>query len=182
MEVRLVGEAMYLNSGEPLEDGKKWMKFDLAALKEAGGQDPLAGLTSQAGQNPTDASGALAASKDLKKVGEETVDGVKTTHFTGTVTLDSMRESLKNEDAETRKRREQTLKQYEESGVDRLTMDLWIDENDQTKQVRTRGTTDEGAMDLMIKILSVNKPVTVTAPPAAETVDLAELMKDAGGA
>jgi hypothetical protein len=182
MEVRLVGEAMYLNSGEPLEAGKKWMKFDLAALKEAGGQDPLAGLTSQAGQNPTDASGALAAAKDLKKVGEETVDGVKTTHFTGTVTLDSMRESLKNEDAETRKRREQTIEQYEESGVDRLTMDLWVDENDQTKQVRTRGTTDEGAMDLMIKILSVNKPVTVTAPPAAETVDLAELMKDAGGA
>lgn len=182
MEVRLVDEAMYLNGGEPLEDGKKWMKFDLAALKEAGGEDPLAELTSQAGQNPTDSSGALAASKDLKKVGEETVDGVRTTHYTGTITLDTMRESLKNEDAETRKRREATLKQYEENGVDRLTMDLWIDENDQTKQVRTRGATDEGPMDLMIKILSVNEPVTVTAPPAGETVDLAEMMEAAGGA
>jgi hypothetical protein len=182
VEIRLVGEAMYLNGGEPLEAGKTWMKFDLAALKEAGGEDPLAELTAQADKNPAQDTAALTASKDLKKVGEESVDGVETTHYTGTLTLDAMRASLAGEDAETKKRREGTLEQYEKLGVEKLTMDIWIDENDQTKQVRTRSTTKEGPMDLTIKLLSVNKPVTVTAPPAAETVDLAEMMNDAGSA
>lgn len=179
VEIRLVGGAMYMNGGEPIEPGKSWMKFDLAALKEAGGEDPMAGLSRQAEQNPAEESAALTASKDLKKVGEETVDGVKTTHYSGTLTLDAMRESLKGEDAATRKRREKSLDDYEKLGVEKLTMDMWIDGNDQTKQVRTRSTTDEGPLDMVIKFLAVNEPVTVEAPPAGQTVDLAEMMKGA---
>jgi hypothetical protein len=178
VEIRLVGGAMYLNGGEPLEPGKNWMKFDLAALKEAGGEDPMAGLTRQAEQNPAEESAALTASKDLRKVGEETVDGVKTTHYSGTLTLDAMRESLEGEDAATRKRREKSLDDYEKLGVDKLTMDMWIDGNERTKQVRTRSTTDKGPLDVVIKFLAVNEPVTVEAPPAGQTVDLAEMMKD----
>ncbi|MFD4138863.1 MULTISPECIES: LppX_LprAFG lipoprotein [unclassified Streptomyces] len=182
VEIRVVGGAMYMNGGEPLEPGKNWMKFDLAALKKAGGEDPMAGLSRQAEQNPAKDSAALTASKDLKKVGEETIDGVKTTHYSGTLTLDAMRDSLKGEDAATRKSREQSLKDYEKLGAKSLTMDMWIDENDQTKQFRTRSTTDKGPLDVVIKFLAVNKPVTVKAPSPGETVDLAEMMKDAEGA
>ncbi|MFF3321311.1 DUF6612 family protein [Streptomyces sp. NPDC002889] len=182
VEIRLVGDAMYMNGGEPIEPGKTWMKFDLSALKEAGGKDPMAGLSGPAQQNPAEDSTALTASKDLKKVGEQTIDGVRTTHYSGTVTLDAMRKSLENEDAETKKRREKGFEQYEKMGVEKLTMDMWIDGSDHTKQFRTRSTTDKGALDLTIKFLDYNKPVTVKAPPAGQTLDLAAMMKDAEGA
>lgn len=183
VEIRLVDGAMYMSGGRQAAsgmDGKRWLKFDLAALgKGSGGADPLAGLSSQADRNPAQDSASLTAAKDLKKVGEETVDGVRTTHYAGTVTIAAMRESLKGQDAATRERREKGLKRYESMGVDALTMDMWVDGSDRTKQFRTRGTSDKGPLDLTIKFLDYNKPVTVKAPPASETMDLAEMMKNA---
>ncbi|WP_455361617.1 DUF1396 domain-containing protein [Streptomyces sp. SYSU K21746] len=184
VEIRLVEGAMYMNGGPEAAakmDGKSWLKFDLAALGK-GGADPLAGMAGQADRNPAQDSASLTAAKDLKKVGEETVDGVRTTHYAGTVTIAAMRESLKGQDAATREQREKGLKRYEGMGVDALTMDMWVDGNDHTKQFRVRGAADKGPLDLTITFLDFNKPVTVTAPPASETVDLAQMMKDASGA
>ncbi|MET7616576.1 DUF1396 domain-containing protein [Streptomyces sp. NPDC005408] len=182
VEIRLVGGVMYLNGGEKAAaelGGKTWLKFDMSVLGK-GGQDPLAGLGSQADRNPTEDSASLTAAKDLRKVGEETVDGVRTTHYTGTVPLAAMRASLKGEDAATRQRREKGLGKYEEMGVKAVTMDMWIDGNDHTKQFRTRAAADKGPLDLTVTFLDYNKPVVVTAPPASQTADLAEMFKDIG--
>ncbi|MGW3494157.1 hypothetical protein [Streptomyces sp. NPDC001020] len=43
-----------------------------------------------------------------------------------------------------------------------------------------RSDADKGRLDTTITFLDISKPVTVTAPPADDTVDLAEMMKDAG--
>ena len=100
----------------------------------------------------------------MKKVGTETVDGVKTTHYKGTVTLDDFRDSLKGEDKATREKREKSLDQYEKMGVDTFTMDMWVDGDDHTKQFRMRGDADKGTLDMTITFLDFNKPVTVDGP------------------
>jgi len=180
VEIRLVGKAMYIGGGAKLAkdmDGKSWMKFDMSALgadKELN-TNQLGG--GQADKNPATDSTFLTGSKDLKKVGTETVDGVKTTHYKGTVPLDEFRKSLKSQDEATREKREKALDQYTKMGIDSLTMDMWIDGDDHTKQFRMRGTADKGPLDLTITFLDYNKPVTVTAPPAKDTFDLAEMMK-----
>ena len=69
---------------------------------------------------------------------------MKTTHYTGTVTLDELRASLKGEDKATREQREKSLEQYEKLGVDKLTMDMWVDGDDHTKQFRMRGDRRQG--------------------------------------
>jgi hypothetical protein len=181
VEMRMVGKALYLGGGGAVAkelDGKHWMRFDAAALgktpqvnKWAPGQD--------ARQNPTAESTFLTGSKDVKRVGTERVDGVRTTHYRGTVSLDDLRSSLKKEDKETRERRERSLERYEEMGVDSLTMDMWIDGSGYGKQVRVRGAADDGPLDMTTTFLDINKPVTVKAPPAEDTVDLAEMMKEA---
>ncbi|MFJ9678170.1 DUF1396 domain-containing protein [Streptomyces sp. NPDC101194] len=184
VELRLTGDAMYINGGAEAAaemDGKSWLKLDMAELKKSTGQDPLGGLSSQADRNPAEESASMSVAKDLKKVGPATVDGVRTTHYTGTVTLADMRASLADEDAETRERRTQALKKYEDMGIEKLSMDMWIDGSDHTKQFRTRSTTDKGRLDLTITFVDFNKPVTVKAPPASETMDLAEMMKGADG-
>ena len=42
-----------------------------------------------------------------------------------------------------------------------------------------RSGTPEGRLDMTITFLDFNKPVTVTAPPAEDTVDLGDMTKDA---
>jgi hypothetical protein len=180
VEIRLVDKAMYLGGGAEMAkemDGKRWLKFDLSGSDAAKDLDKM-GSTSQAEQNPAAESTFLTGAKDVKEVGSEKVDGVETTHYTGTVTLADLRASLKDDKAETRKQREKSIKQYEKLGVDKFTMDMWVDGEDHTKQFRMKGQADKGPMDMTITFLDYNKPVTVTAPPAKDVADLSEMFKE----
>ncbi|MEU6094046.1 DUF1396 domain-containing protein [Streptomyces sp. NPDC047079] len=184
VEIRLVDKAMYIGGGAgaaKVMDGKHWIKFDLAAM----GADKQLNMdqmgAGQAGQNPAQDSTFLTSSKHVTKVGSETVDGVKTTHYKGDLTLADMRAYLKTQklDKATLERREKSLDQYAKMGADKMTMDMWIDGSDHTKQFRMRGDAAKGPLDMTITFLDYNKPVTVTAPPAKDTADLAALMKGA---
>ncbi|MFH8659659.1 DUF1396 domain-containing protein [Streptomyces afghaniensis] len=180
VEIRLVDKAMYIGGGAEMAkemDGKTWMKFDLSGSKAGKDLDQL-GSASQAEQNPAAESTFLTGAKDVKKVGSEKVEGVETTHYTGTVTLKDLRASLKDGKADTREQREKSIKQYEKLGVDKLTMDMWVDGDDHTKQFRMKGDADKGPLDMTITFLDYNKPVNVTAPPAKDVADLADLFKE----
>ncbi|MCD9876210.1 DUF1396 domain-containing protein [Streptomyces guryensis] len=182
VEIRLVGKAMYIGGNASLAkemNGKSWIKFDMSKLGAGKGlaTDQLGG--GQADQNPAANSTFLTGSKDVKKVGTETVGGVRTTHYEGTVTVDDLKASLKDKNKTVREQREKALEQYEKLGVDSFTMDMWIDGDNHTKQFRMRGKADKGPLDVTIVFLDINKPVTVTAPPAKDTADLAEMMKGA---
>ncbi|MFD7405618.1 DUF1396 domain-containing protein [Streptomyces sp. NPDC059866] len=182
VEMRLVGKALYLGGESMAEemDGKSWMKIDASEL--GGGHSLGSGASGldQADRNPAAESAFLTGSDDVEEVGTETVDGVETTHYKGTITLDEMRDSLKDEDKKTRELREKSLEQYEDMGVDELTMDMWVDGDDHTKQFRMQGDADKGRLDMTVTFLDYNEPVTVQAPPAKETLDLAEMMKELG--
>lgn len=183
MELRLVDNALYVGAGKEAAkemDGKSWIKFPASKEKGAGKPNGLS-MSAQANNNPADQSTLLTGSKDLKKVGSEKVEGVETTRYTGTVTLDRMRELLKDEDAATKKRREKSLEEYEDMGVEKLTMDMWIDGEDHTRQFRARGKGEKGPLDMTITFLDYNKPVNVTAPPKSQVMDLAAEMKGAKG-
>ncbi|PPS82798.1 DUF1396 domain-containing protein [Streptomyces sp. MH60] len=180
-EIRLVDKALYIGGGPEAAkemDGKSWIKFDMSAMGADEELNQLGGA-SQADKNPATESTFLTGAKDVEKVGTETVDGVKTTHYKGTVTLADLEKSIGDEDKATQDKRQKSLEQYEKMGVDKLTMDMWVDGDDQTKQFRMRGEADKGPLDMTITFLGFNEPVKVTAPPAAETADLAEMMKGA---
>lgn len=174
-EIRLVDEAMFIGA-----EGK-WIKFDMKSLDPAMAQklNSAGGTANKGGENPGDRAGELLKAKDLKCVGEETIDGVKTKHLSGTVTLDDLRAALASSAPEAKKRQEQSVTALEAQGVKNLTLDMWIDESDHTKQVRTRGDAAKGPVDTTIKFLDYNQPVDVAAPPADQVMDLAEMMKGA---
>jgi hypothetical protein len=184
VEIRLVDKAMYIGGNASMTkemDGKSWIKFDMSALgadKELNAGQLGAG---QADKNPASESTFLTGSKDVKKVGTETVDGVKTTHYEGTVTVADIKASLKDENKAVREQREKSLDQYEKMGIDSMTMDMWVDGDNHTKQFRMRGDADKGRLDMKITFLDINEPVKVAAPPAKDTADLAEMLKGAQG-
>ncbi|MFC7935253.1 DUF1396 domain-containing protein [Streptomyces sp. MPA0124] len=180
-EIRLVDKAMYIGGGPEAAkemDGKRWIKFDLSGTGVDEQMNEL-GSASQADKNPATESTFLTGAKDVEKVGTETVEGVKTTHYKGTVTLADLEKTIGDEGEATREKRQKSLDEYEKMGVDKLTMDMWVDGDDQTKQFRMRADADKGPLDMTFTFLGVNEPVKVTAPPAGEVADLAEMMEEA---
>ncbi|NEB13272.1 DUF1396 domain-containing protein [Streptomyces coelicoflavus] len=180
-EIRLVDKAMYIGGSPEAAkemDGKRWIKFDLSGTGLDEQMNQMGGA-SQADKNPATESTFLTGAKDVEKVGTETVDGVKTTHYKGTVALADLEKTIGDEGEAIREKREKSLEQYEKMGVDKLSMDMWVDGDDQTKQFRMRADADKGPLDMTFTFLGVNEPVKVTAPPAAEVADLAEMMKEA---
>ncbi len=132
--------------------------------------------------NPAVQSTILTASKDVRRIGTETIDDTRTTHYRGTVTGDGIsaaRDAAANRAA--RERQIDNLDQFMALRIDgTLTMDLWIGDDNHTKQFRMRGDTfaaqdgtDGDPLDLTITFLDVNQPVTVEAPPSEDTADLA---------
>ncbi|CAL9488137.1 DUF1396 domain-containing protein [Streptomyces sp. ICN988] len=179
-EIRLVDKAMYIGGGPEAAkemDGKRWIKFDLSGTGVDEQMNQM-GSASQADKNPATESTFLTGAKDVEKVGTETVEGVKTTHYKGTVTLADLEKTIGDEGEATREKRQKSLDQYEKMGVDKLTMDMWVDGDDRTKQFRMRADADKGPLDMTFTFLGVNEPVKVTAPPAAEVADLAEMMEE----
>ncbi len=175
VEIRLVDGAMYMGA-----EGK-WLKFDLkAADPKAAEQLNSLGKGPQGPENPGDRANDLLRSKDVRLVGEETLDGQKTKHLSGTVTLEQMRASAASGDPATKESRERSVKTLEQQGIKDMVVDLWVDGTNHTKQVRTQGKGTKGALDVTIKLLDFNKPADVTAPPADQVVDLADMMKDTG--
>lgn len=183
VEIRLVDDAMYMNAGPEAAaemDGRTWLKIGMSEGEAGEGENPLLELK-EAGDNPAEEAQMMNAAEDLEKVGEEKIEGVRTTRYTGTVTLDDLRADLKGKDAETRKDRQEKIDEMAEQGFDEFTMDMWIDGEDRTKQFRMRAETKEGPLDTTMTFLSYNEPVTVQAPPASETADMDAMMQDAEG-
>lgn len=93
MQARYLSDAYYARMGEAFAKqvgGKHWIKYaydDLAKL--AGGSGAF--LKDQMQNNsPNQSVKLLLASGDVKKVGDETVRGEKTTHYAGTVNVSDL--------------------------------------------------------------------------------------------
>ncbi len=192
LEVRFVDEVMYV-SGSAIDfeklDGKSWFSADPAVWGRSAGDNQSYGiLPRQIEGNPAVQSTILTASKDVRSIGMETIDGTQTTHYRGTVTssgIGAARDAAASEAA--RERQINSLDQFAALRIEgTLTMDLWIGDDNHTRQFRMRGDTyaarsgegkpleivDGEPLDLTFTFLDVNQPTTIKAPPSADTADL----------
>jgi hypothetical protein len=144
--------------------GKKWLKMDLTKLTkeqadELGGDAPKHFQAMLDQLNPKFRLQQIIDAGDLKVAGEETVDGVKTVHYTSTITVDRF---IAAHEAGERAEAEKDV-----------TLDAWVDEKYQLRKAKVlAGSVD----DWTAVYTKHNEPVTITVPPAAEVVDFAELM------
>lgn len=185
-ELRLVDGVLYGSATDDMVaemGGRHWISYGPNAkfTTHGGLRMDVGGLRDQVGRNPAREAAFLATAEDVKRIGSEKVDGADTTHYAGTATVDELRASLKEiKDKATREGRENSLDQYEKAGVDELTLDVWVDRDDQVKQLRTQGFGRHGALDLTFTFLDQDKPVTVPAPRADDTADLRKPLKKNG--
>ncbi|MGW5563369.1 hypothetical protein ACWEWD_08110 [Streptomyces tendae] len=199
MEVRFVDGAIYIH-GDALRTemlkGASWFTAEQAAWgSDSFDNNSYGMLPRQLEGNPVVQSTMLTASKDVRRIRTETVDGVRATHYKGTVTSDAIEAA--RDAAVGRAARERQINSLGQFWAMRLkgtlTVDLWIGDDNHTKQFRMRSdtyaskggtadqpleTVDGEPFDMTVTFLEVNAPVTVETPPPDDTADLAELGLD----
>ncbi|MEE6260615.1 LppX_LprAFG lipoprotein [Plantactinospora sonchi] len=170
--VRMIGPVFYVEVPEADRadmGGKRWFKMDLSAAGAQGGMDFAKQLEEI---DPTKQVKTLLATEGTTVVGEETVNGVRTVHYTVTTPVATYLGQL---DADARKLVEEQLTK---NGVKEVKIDLWVDE----QYLPRRAHVVMGTMsDTKIDYTDYGKPVNIETPAASETADFAEMLKGLEG-
>lgn len=186
LEMRLDGDIVYMNLGSILPGGKPWAKIDISEASELGSQ--FASL-SQLGTN-NDPSNTLAfvegVTDDVKVLGEEEVRGTKTTHYSAVINLDEAEGAAETEEAK------QAIRHTKEQlGTSTIPGEFWLDAEGRLRRYRSTidlstinnpsGESVTGTSTTTMELFDFGTDVDVEAPPADETTDLADLLKNMGG-
>ncbi len=174
--IRLIDSAMYMESPESdraSNEGKRWMKVDLSSSFAS-----AMGVDAQMKEaDPVQQVETLLGLEGITVVGEETVDGVPTVHYSVTATTEEHLGLLEEQSELDSANLANTADQMAEFGVTEIKTELWIDERYWPRRARVT----MGEMGVMtIDYTDFNEPVTIETPPAAETTDFAEFLGDLG--
>ncbi|MFJ9621294.1 hypothetical protein [Streptomyces sp. NPDC101181] len=177
VKARYFQDAYYANMGDGFASttgGKPWIRYsyqDMAALGGASGdvmKDQLQNSSPEQGVK------ALLASGDVKKVGQEDVRGVSATRYSGTVDVAEL--TAKNSDLDAGQ-----LAAFKEqlalAGVTTQTVDIWVDERDLLVKKAERGEMKTGTFTSTLFYSDYGTQVPRQKPPASDTVDFKELVK-----
>lgn len=182
MRALYLKDAYYMNMGDAFASalgGKHWLRYayaDLAALTGASGE---AAQNQIKNSTPQEGVKTLLASGDVKKVGEENVRGVATTHYSGVVDVAALTAKSGDLDADQL----QELKdQLDKAGLKTETVDVWVDKDDLLVKKTERGESAAGAVNTTIFYSDYGAPVSVQAPAAGDTADFKEIAGQAAKA
>jgi len=156
MEARYLPDAYYARMGDTFAEkagGKHWIKYAYDDLKELGGAG--ADLAEQMRSTvPHTSVKLLLSAPDVREVGEETVTGQRTTHYSGTV---------------------------RRKGVPAQTVDIWVDDRDLLVKKVEKGRTASGPLTQTAYYSGYGAEASAHRPPATDTQDFEELIGRRGG-
>ena len=165
IKVILTGTAIYLHEAALAGQlGKPWLKLDLSALN---GTD-LASIAQLAhslqGNDFANQTQLLAVAKNVHVAGTQTVDGVATTEYAGSVRA---AEALKTLPASFRKAMAPELQVL---GNGTISFHVWIDGQHHTRKITDVETVNGETINTTVNITAINQPVQIALPPASQTV------------
>ncbi|MFG2624314.1 hypothetical protein [Streptomyces sp. NPDC048473] len=181
MQARYFKDGYVVNMGDAFAKqagGKHWISYgyaDLAKLAGASGE-----AMKQQMQNTTPDQGvkSLLASGDVKKVGQEDIRGVSATHYSGTVDVAEL--TAKNSALDAGQL-DQLKKQLSDAGITTEKVDIWVDENNLLVKKTERGQMKTGELNSTVYYSDYGTKVSVEKPPAGDTVDFTDLVKQQQG-
>jgi hypothetical protein len=182
MELRFDWPVMYLRMPfltEKLPSGKQWVSLDLEQLAQQQGVQ-LPGVGSFGQSDPSAFLDFLkAANGDLRKLGTEKIDGVRTTHYLGKIDLGVLAKTLP---AKQRKQLEPALDQLAKltgNGVVAPLVDAWVGDDALLRRFEITFSVPSGAQSfdlaLTMNLHDFGADVDVRAPDPADVADAATL-------
>jgi LppX_LprAFG lipoprotein len=165
IKVILTGTAIYLHEAALAGQlGKPWLKLDLSALNGTA----LASISQLAhslqGNNFANQTQLLAVAKNVHAVGTQTIDGVATTEYAGSVRAGA---ALKALPASFRKAMAPELQVL---GNGTISFHVWIDGRHHTRKIADAETVNGETINTTVNITAINQPVQIALPPASQTV------------
>jgi hypothetical protein len=150
--------------------GRAWLELPYRALSQAAHLNFASLLSSTQEIDPTQYVALLEKSGQVREVGHPTLNGSPTTLYVGTV--DPRRELPQLPPAV----RSLLERSYRLNGVPRSDhIDLWLDPSGLPRRVIERiiGAHETGTVQF--DVLAYNVPVTASAPPAKQTLEVSQL-------
>jgi LppX_LprAFG lipoprotein len=128
--------------------------------------------------DPTDGLSSLKNLADLKEVGTEEIDGVSTTHYTGTLDLKEALAQANIPSADLAK-----IKQEMDRVKDGATVDVWVDDEGRVVQIKTSMSLDTGtgkpvAFSNTMKFFDFGAPVDIKAPSPDQVISPSDVGAD----
>lgn len=149
-------------------NGKTWVKADLAAMAQKAGTSITQLLQTAGNQDPTKALQMLESVGNVTKVGTETIDGVDTTHYSGTIDVKKVAALLGAQ-----------AKALDQAKVTSIPIDVWIGSDGLVRRMHehlTYGANGANATtDLTVDLSDFGVKTSIQAPPADQTVDVSTL-------
>jgi hypothetical protein len=169
---------MYMHAptlAQQLPGQKDWLKVDVEALAKSRKVD--LGQFRQLTQNdPTQMLAYLrATSGKIEKVGTETVRGVETTHYRAQVDLDKVAAQAPASLRKTYRASIQSLKQS--LGSRTVPVDVWVDGDNLVRRLAEHlAVKGSGKVDFSVDFYDFGAPVSISPPPASDTLDLGTVL------
>jgi hypothetical protein len=170
-EARMVDGVVYMNigsalAGASLPDGMKpWIKVDPSSVGVSRSQLDQS-------QNPADLLESLKGVADIREVGHDTVRGVDTTEYAGTVDL---AKALDRAGSDVRSRLQKALSAMETS----VPVKVWVDDEGLPRRMQMDISVQGMSMSMTMEFYDYGTPVDVAAPPASEVGDMSSLIGSA---
>ncbi|MFZ3568748.1 hypothetical protein ACOKM5_17470 [Streptomyces sp. BH097] len=180
---------MYMDMGANAAksmDGKRWMKMDLAAMAKKSGDEKMArqmtGSLDNMNQDPAKQIAVLLDSPNLKHLGSATVDGTETEHYKGKLTVDEMLAKNDSLKVLSKSERDQMLQSVKKAGIKTYDTELWINKDDLPVRLDVTMDSKQGPIEVSEKFSDYGTPVKADVPPANQTFDMMQMLKELGGA
>ena len=169
----LVGSTIYLQYPglSTMTQGKPWAKIDLT--KAGGAVGSLSTIPNQAkNYDPTTQLSALLASGDVSKVGQETVDGQQTTHYSGTLTSAQVLALGTSQAHLTADQVAQLQTEFKTAGIKSEAIDLWIGADKLPVEIKILQQASTTSVKMDMHLSDWGAKVNIGAPPADQVFDL----------
>jgi hypothetical protein len=173
----LIGDTLYMKIPALSAElgGKTWAKLSLSSMGSLGSTFQSM-IDSAKNTDPTSQLQPLLASGDVHKVGTETVDGVQTTHYSGTVDPATAFDSSQAAKNLTSAQITQLKSMLKQSGVTTETIDVWVASDGLPVREQVSATSSAGATKVDMHLSGWGAPVSISAPPADQVGDISSLM------
>ncbi|MFD8910031.1 hypothetical protein [Streptomyces sp. NPDC059575] len=155
--------------------GRHWLRYGYADIAKLGGRGATAYLQDQVRHSsPNQTVKLLLASGDVKKAGEEKVDGVATTHYSGAVDIAAL---AGRDSGLTAAQLSELKSELTQAGITTETVDIWMNDKNLLVKKVEKAKSANGEMVSTTHFSDYGVKVTTEAPPAGDTKDFKDLMK-----
>lgn len=176
------GEVAYMRfpaMSSELPAGKSWVRIAVGETADVQGFQ-LSQLEEFTTNDPRKALGFLRAASDrIETVGTEELRGTTTTHYRATVDLAEYEKLVPPSERE--ELGSMTGDLVEQSGLEELPVDIWIDEDGLVRQLAMSfsstqpGTTQKVDGSMTFELWDYGEAIEIDLPPPAQVVDAAAL-------